>query len=392
MLARQAWRLLIFPDTLCARVLRAKYYVGKTILEASAKAGISYTWRSILKGANLLKEGIVWRIGNGTSVNIWSDPWIPRDISRWIITPRRGSLLLMVAELINPITGTWDEQLVKETFWDEDANIILALPISQDIDDFPAWHPYPKGVFSVKSAYTLGIRIRDHHNGADASTSNGEASCFDWKRVWRMNVANKVKVFVWQLAHNSLQVKKNIARRGVKLDTLCPICQRFDEDMGHLFLKCKTMRLCWLLLNLEEVRVSFLQLRTGRDMLEKIWTLQDEIQQKIILLLWCWWSARNKANAGERMKSAQEVVSDVFYHMNAWNSANHQKNHSSKLSGSQTWKAPPDDFYKINCDGSFLPGMCRGGWGFVIRNHLGQVAAAGVGPAAYLLNAQHAEA
>ena len=176
----------------------------------------------------MLKEGIVWRIGNGTSVNIWSDPWIPRDISRRIITPRRGSLLRTVAELINPITGTWDEQLVKETFWDEDANIILALPISQDIDDFPAWHPDPKGVFSVKSAYTLGIRIRDHHNGADASTSNGEASCFDWKRVWRMNVANKVKVFVWQLAHNSLQVKKNIARRGVKLDTLCPICQRFD--------------------------------------------------------------------------------------------------------------------------------------------------------------------
>jgi len=160
--------------------------------------------------------------------------------------------------------------LIKETFWDEDASIILALPISQDIDDSPAWHPDPKGVFSVKSAYALGIRIRDHHNGADASTSNGEASCFDWKRVWRMNVANKVKVFVWQLAHNSLQVKKNIARRGVKLDTLCPICQRFDEDMGHLFLKCKTMRLCWLLLNLEEVRVSFLQLRTGRDMLEKI--------------------------------------------------------------------------------------------------------------------------
>ena len=28
-LARQAWRLLIFPDTLCSQVLRAKYYPGK---------------------------------------------------------------------------------------------------------------------------------------------------------------------------------------------------------------------------------------------------------------------------------------------------------------------------------------------------------------------------
>jgi hypothetical protein len=117
-----------------------------------------------------------------------------------------------------------------------------------------------------------------------------------------------------------------------------------------------------------------------------------EYQKKIILLLWCWWSARNKANAGERMKSAQEVVSDVFYYMNAWNSENHQKAQSSKHTGSQIWKAPPVHFYKINCDGSFLPGTCKGGWGFVIRDHLGHVAAAGVGSAEFLLNARHAEA
>ena len=36
--------------------------------------------------------------------------------------------------------------------------------------------------------------------------------------------------------------------------------------------------------------------------------------------------------------------------------------------------------------------MCKGGWGFLIRDHLGYVAAAGYGPANFLLNAQHAEA
>lgn len=93
MLARQAWRLLIFPNTLCAQVLRAKYFADKNILEVSAKAGVSYTWRSILKGVKLIKEGIIWRIGDGSSVNIWKDPWILRNVSRRVITPRRGSLL-----------------------------------------------------------------------------------------------------------------------------------------------------------------------------------------------------------------------------------------------------------------------------------------------------------
>jgi hypothetical protein len=52
---------------------------------------------------------------------------------------RGGSLLqgedLCLVELINPVTGSWDEQLINKTFWNEDANIILALPLSQDVEE-----------------------------------------------------------------------------------------------------------------------------------------------------------------------------------------------------------------------------------------------------------------
>jgi hypothetical protein len=70
MLARQAWRLLQNPSSLCARVLAAKYHPGHSIIEATPKIGISYVWRSILKGAQLLKKGIIWRVGDGRSINI----------------------------------------------------------------------------------------------------------------------------------------------------------------------------------------------------------------------------------------------------------------------------------------------------------------------------------
>ncbi|WVZ55127.1 hypothetical protein U9M48_005830 [Paspalum notatum var. saurae] len=64
-----------------------------------------------------------------------------------IITPRGGSLLQKVYDLINLISGSWDEELVRDTFWDEDSKIILAMPIFQDTEDYPAWHPDPKGLF-----------------------------------------------------------------------------------------------------------------------------------------------------------------------------------------------------------------------------------------------------
>jgi hypothetical protein len=46
MLARQAWRMLTNLGSLCARVLKARYFPNVSILEAIASNGISYTWRT----------------------------------------------------------------------------------------------------------------------------------------------------------------------------------------------------------------------------------------------------------------------------------------------------------------------------------------------------------
>jgi hypothetical protein len=62
MLARQAWRMLTSPDSLCAQVLKAKYFPNSTILQAKPSTGMSYTFRSILLGVELMKKGIVWKL------------------------------------------------------------------------------------------------------------------------------------------------------------------------------------------------------------------------------------------------------------------------------------------------------------------------------------------
>lgn len=62
-------------------------------------------------------------------------------------------LLCKVFELIDPVTGTWDSQLIWDIFWEEDVANILAIPIRLACEDMVAWHLDSKGVFSVKSAY-----------------------------------------------------------------------------------------------------------------------------------------------------------------------------------------------------------------------------------------------
>jgi hypothetical protein len=109
MLAKQGWRLLKKPDSLCARTLKAKYFPNSDFLGAKAKAGCSYTWRSIMQGLEVLREGVIRRIGSGQNVDMWKDPWLPREVSRRPITLRGRNILQKVAELIDPGTEQWDD-------------------------------------------------------------------------------------------------------------------------------------------------------------------------------------------------------------------------------------------------------------------------------------------
>jgi hypothetical protein len=76
MLAKQIWRLISNPDSLCVQILRAKYYPDGNILKYGPKKGTSFTWQSIIAGINVFKRGFIWRVGNGELINIWDDPWI----------------------------------------------------------------------------------------------------------------------------------------------------------------------------------------------------------------------------------------------------------------------------------------------------------------------------
>jgi hypothetical protein len=112
MLAKQAWRLINDPQSLCARVLGAKYYPQGDIMKARPKAGSSFTWQSTLAGLTTFKHGYIWRVGDGESIKIWDDPWIPSSLDGRIISPRGASIFTKVSELISPVMGQWDEYLI----------------------------------------------------------------------------------------------------------------------------------------------------------------------------------------------------------------------------------------------------------------------------------------
>jgi hypothetical protein len=104
-----------------------------------------------------------------------------------------------------------------------------------------------------------------------------------------------------------------VARRGVDIDTGCHVCLRLDEDGRHLFFKGKKVKLCWQLLNLENVRMKLVNCQLGTEIIFKVWKFDKDIQLKVVILLWRWWSTRNKVNNGERLQNVEEIQNSLSY-------------------------------------------------------------------------------
>jgi hypothetical protein len=102
LLAKQGWRILQNPESLSARLLKAKYIPNSSFLEVPIGARVSFVWRSICNARELLSQGLLWRVGDGYSIKIWGDRWLPTPITHSVQSPT--NLLgqnALVSELID---------------------------------------------------------------------------------------------------------------------------------------------------------------------------------------------------------------------------------------------------------------------------------------------------
>ncbi|XP_068331493.1 uncharacterized protein [Pyrus communis] len=77
MLAKVGWHIICNPDSLLAKVLQEKYYLSSSFLDGPAGRGTSWGWKGILYQRKVFKVGIRWRVGDGRSIQIVKDPWLP---------------------------------------------------------------------------------------------------------------------------------------------------------------------------------------------------------------------------------------------------------------------------------------------------------------------------
>ncbi|KAL0284756.1 UNVERIFIED_CONTAM: hypothetical protein Sradi_7189600 [Sesamum radiatum] len=236
MLAKQVWRIIMKPDALLSRILKHKYFSSTDVFQAVAGSGCSFTWRSIISARNMVSAGFRWQVGNGHSVKIRTDKWVPRPWTFKVLTAQNTlGWDATVSELLSE-EGEWNEEFMQTVFRPEDIGAINGISPCRGTPDKLRWHFEKHGRYEVKSTYHL-FCTGTVPNSLSSFTGSSSRKPEGWSFIWSDDVSPRVRLFAWRACRDSLPTSSNLARRGVTQEGVCPWCGTEGEDLFHtLFL------------------------------------------------------------------------------------------------------------------------------------------------------------
>lgn len=233
LLGRQEWRLVTCPDALFGRIMRNKYFPNQIFLNSALGFSCSYSWKSIWGSNSLVKEGLMWRVGDGTNINIWENNWVTDDQGKGILT-RKSNEVDSVSDLINFSKMEGDYELIRRIFNERDTNCILAIPLSiRAPRDSLKWTLSIDGNYTVKTAY---------HIGKSCNFDNFHQA---WINMWKLQKTPKVRQFLWRVCTATLPVRAVLKSRYMLEFDDCPRCNNTHETICHALFLCPAVSDLW---------------------------------------------------------------------------------------------------------------------------------------------------
>nr|XP_023894138.1 uncharacterized protein LOC112006071 [Quercus suber] len=282
-----------FPITLCHEI-EARFFPTGTFLEAKDSVSASYAWRSIIKGRDVIQKGAIWRVGDGQQIRIWGDNWLPMKGMAKVTSPQiRGQVNSSVASLINKSTNSWRTDVIEHVFEPAEAAIIKAIPLSSFSQRDKLIWP-----FTLSGQYTVKLGYRFLYEGCTTDQAPADDSLF-WKKIWGLEVPNKVKNFVWRACREALPTKANLYRRKIAQDALCDSCKVRFEDGSHSIFFCSNVQVVWR----SDPKWNWLSALEGQSM-KDIFNIASTEKKDIELLAFTGWAIWNRRNQVRLKKAA----------------------------------------------------------------------------------------
>lgn len=338
---------------------------------------VSSIWPGMKQHLQMVVERSTWSVGNGKSIQFWSDKWLDTPIvQRWGVPQSLvPSLHMLVSDCI--VAGSWclPDYLVRKDAALADQIYKVNLP-TVDMPDKLCWTSAPDGELTSKVAY---------------NTLTGAGAHVLWaKLLWNSYIPPSRSFITWRLLHNKLPTDENLRKRGCFIVSICCFCLQAAESSHHIFFDCPvTFKLWeWLGKGTEQTLdcSSCLQLILGiLGIHSKL--VQQVLNSAVVHTIWAIWIERNQRFFQNKKQPMSTIFNTILaevklsYGLCLVKGKSAMQDHKvAKLfsipfkvkrftpAHEIAWSPPADGIIKINCDGSSVGSHPCGSVGLVIRD------------------------
>lgn len=192
------------------------------------------------------------KFGNGKTIRLWDDVWIGVCCLKDLF-PRLYTIAMnnnaWVYDLGKWVGDKWEWEwrwrrdffVWKEESYEMFQGILKEVSPSKVTEDEWFWKEGNLGVYSVKSAYQL-------ISSSNSLLTYGTIANPLFRNLWKCNVPSKVIALSWRIILNRLQIRENLLKRGVIMETKnvkCVFCDLGIELVQHLFFECVFVVSVW---------------------------------------------------------------------------------------------------------------------------------------------------
>jgi hypothetical protein len=344
-------------------------------------------------------KGIRWGVGNGDSINVLSDNWIPG------LPPGTFKILeelpadTKVSFFLNNEANAWDAEKVCTFFTAEMAAVVLRIPVSRHGGvDFLSWPADKFGTYSVRLAYNMtrtGVFFAMRGAKARGDSSDLGANEKFWKAIWAINCPEKMKFVIWRMVHDCLTTGAQLRKRCIPAEDCCVFCGRSD-DVEHVFLFCPFARSIW---DAVKAEMQFkLSLKSFSKMRLWVFAFLERAShiQATSFAVTCWqiWEARNDARNGRGCLQPSRLANNILVYVDSIVKFCSKPSPTKRCVSppKSRWSPPPVGTSCVNVDAAVFQSENLVGWGAVVRDHCGMVQFAGHGTMQGSLGPEAAEA
>ncbi|PNX97917.1 ribonuclease H [Trifolium pratense] len=361
-LIKLGWKIFSGADDYWCRIMRGKYKNDE------ARTTDSNLWKVIAGLKHHVWNNCKWIIGDGKDIDAWKHVWIEENLILEQHTSIPQDLQgARVCDLVGN-DGYWNWNMLQDWM---PANLRYKLaailpPNAENGKDELAGMGGNCVSFSVSSMYQ---KLRDFNMDEEDPI---------WRNIWKLQVPERVRSFVWRVKWERLLTNSLKHRMGLT-SAVCCFCGMADETILHALRDCSIVQQFWQQIVPQEVRGAFFM-----SSLQNWLHINVNYAGKLAiggrwcdfwaLACSCFWTWRNKELHGEKIVWPSNIIQHVRKLGENYRKALHTmevvEQHESIVAHIH-WKPPEGVFVKLNTDGASKAGN-RAGCGGVIRGNQGE--------------------